>query len=92
VNQAADELTQAVQQGDVTPGDGESMMRILESRARLMEQAQWEGRVEQVEARMESLHSERSRETQNKITQNNAKNNARITLASPETSEDPSAG
>jgi hypothetical protein len=49
LERAADKVTRGIQRGDITPGEGETMMRILESRARVVERVAWENRLEKLE-------------------------------------------
>src|SRR5262249_15635760 len=49
VDQAAERVMQDVARGKLTPADGEKMMRMLESRARVIEKAVLEKHVEKLE-------------------------------------------
>ena len=52
VDRAAEKVTQAIRRGDLTPAEGGTMMNILESRSRVIERGQWEGRLEKLEEKM----------------------------------------
>jgi hypothetical protein len=49
VGLAAEKVTQAIGRGDLTPAEGETMMRILEMRARVIETGLLEDRLEVLE-------------------------------------------
>jgi hypothetical protein len=51
VDKAAENVTQAIRRGDLTPAEGGIMMNILESRSRVIERVQLESRLEKLEAR-----------------------------------------
>jgi hypothetical protein len=50
VDRAAEKVTQAIRRGNLTPTEGATMMSILESRSRVFERVQLEGRLDKVEA------------------------------------------
>ena len=50
VDRAAEKVTQAIRRGNLTPTEGATMMSILESRSRVFERVQLEGRLEKLEA------------------------------------------
>ena len=54
VDKAAENVTQAIQCGDLTPTEGSIMMNILESRSRVIERVQLESRLEKLEATLAS--------------------------------------
>lgn len=45
IDRAADKVTQAVRTGRISPHEGETMMRILESHARVIEKVEFERRL-----------------------------------------------
>ncbi len=49
VNQAADRVTQAIRRGNITPAEGYTMMKVLESRSRVMANVDLEKRLEKLE-------------------------------------------
>jgi hypothetical protein len=50
VDKAAENVTQAIRRGNLTPAEGSIMMNILESRSRVIERVQLESRLENLEA------------------------------------------
>jgi hypothetical protein len=52
IDNAAEKVTQAVRRGNITPAEGGIMMNLLESRSRVIERAQTESRLEQLEEHM----------------------------------------
>lgn len=52
LDKAAEKVTQAIRRGRIAPADGEKMMNIFQMRARVMESAQLESRLEKLEAEM----------------------------------------
>jgi hypothetical protein len=50
VDKAAENVTQAIRRGDLTPAEWAIMMNILESRSRVIERVQLESRLEKLEA------------------------------------------
>jgi hypothetical protein len=50
VDKAAENVTQAIRRGNLTPAEGGIMMNILESRSRVIERVQLESRLEKLEA------------------------------------------
>ena len=65
VDKAAENVTQSIRRGDLTPAEGGIMMNILESRSRVIERVQLESRLEKLEATLNGgLHyDERDRQT-----------------------------
>jgi hypothetical protein len=49
VDKAAENVTQAIRRGNLTPAEGGIMMNILESRSRVIERVQLESRLEKLE-------------------------------------------
>ena len=49
VEKAADKVTQAIRRGKITPLEAGKMMSILESRSRILENVQFESRLEKLE-------------------------------------------
>lgn len=49
VHRAAEKVTEAIRRGEITPTDGETIMRILESRSRVIERVDFESRLERLE-------------------------------------------
>lgn len=49
VDKAAEKVTQAIRRGDLTPGEGNTMMNILESRSGVIERVQLESRLEKLD-------------------------------------------
>lgn len=49
IGKAAEDLTQAIQRGEITPSEGSLMMNIFESRARVIERVQLESRLQKLE-------------------------------------------
>jgi predicted DNA-binding protein (UPF0251 family) len=49
VEKAAEKVTQAIRRGKITPLEGGKLMSILESRARIMENVEFESRLEKLE-------------------------------------------
>jgi hypothetical protein len=52
VDKAAENVTQAIRRGNLTPAEGGIMMNILESRSRVIERVQTESRLEKLEDRI----------------------------------------
>ena len=49
MEKAADKVTQAIRRGKITPLEAGKMMSILESRSRILENVQFESRLEKLE-------------------------------------------
>jgi hypothetical protein len=49
VSKAAETVTQAIGRGKITPGEGGTLMNILDIRCRIFEKADWESRLEKLE-------------------------------------------
>jgi len=49
VDKAAEIVTQAIGGGTIAPGEGQIVMNVLESRCRIFEITQWEGRIKKLE-------------------------------------------
>lgn len=49
VGRAAERVTQAIRRGGITPGEGGTLMNLLESHSRILERVQMESRLEKLE-------------------------------------------
>ena len=53
IEPAAEKLMRAIRRGEITPQEGETMMRILESRSRMLEKVDIAKRLEKLEQQVE---------------------------------------
>jgi hypothetical protein len=56
LDQAAEQVTQAMRRGGITPTEAETIMNIFELRSRFIEKSQFEVRVEKLEASMATVN------------------------------------
>lgn len=60
VNCAADQVTQAIRRGQMTPSQGATMMHLLERRSRVIERADFESRLLKVAQELEAIQAARN--------------------------------